>query len=219
MRYSPAVSGGQDEVLPPRVLADQQRRVCRVGAPAEGSVEQLPVPEPREIRRDGPADACLRRVRVRVGRVLRVGPGHRHGPRRPGAVRLVLLVAREARELVADLDDPELVGLEEEADVAVVNDGDALVLGSFLGTQLDVRVYPCLMSSVDVPEVLGYPPKTSGRALSRSPWNSTGPPDPPAPGSTPRRRGRLCRQSTVSRPLSRRPRTRSRSLHLQTAVA
>lgn len=43
----PAISGRKDKVLPSRVLADEERRVRRVGAPAHGAVEDLLVFELR----------------------------------------------------------------------------------------------------------------------------------------------------------------------------
>lgn len=65
-------------------------------------------------------------------------------------VELVLLVPCEAGELVADLDDAVLVGFEEEADVAVVDHGYSLVLGSFLGRQLHMGIDPGLPLHVSI---------------------------------------------------------------------
>lgn len=62
----------------------------------------------------------------------------------------MLLVSREAGELVANLDDAVLVGFEEEADVAVVDYGNALVFGGFLGRQLHVSIYPGLSPNVSI---------------------------------------------------------------------
>lgn len=76
--------------------------------------------------------------------MLRVRARHRHLLWRWCTEWLVLLVAREAWELIADFDYTVLVGLEEEADVAVIHDGDVFVLGGFLGSELDVCVDPGL---------------------------------------------------------------------------
>lgn len=126
------------------MLAHQQRRVRRVGAPAKRPVEQPLVLEARQVRGNRPADRRLGGVRVGVGRVLCMRAGHRDVLGRCGAVGLVRLVACVAGELVADLDDAVLVGLEEEADVAVVDYGDAFVLGCFGRCELDVGIYPGL---------------------------------------------------------------------------
>lgn len=45
-----------------------------------------------------------------------------------------MLVSGEAREFVADFDDSELIGLKEEANVAVVDYWYFFVLGVFFGS-------------------------------------------------------------------------------------
>lgn len=126
------------------MLADQQGRVGRVRTPAKRPVKQLLALEAWQVRRDGAPDGRLGGVGVRVGRMLCVRPGHRDGPRRVGAVRLVPLVPREPGELVADFDDAVLVRLEKEANVAVVDDRDVLVRRRLFRGELEVCVDPRL---------------------------------------------------------------------------
>ena len=44
-------------------------------------------------------------MRIRIGRMLRMGPWYRYAPGRGGAKWLMLLESCKAGELVADLDD------------------------------------------------------------------------------------------------------------------
>lgn len=126
------------------MLADEQRRVRSVGTPAHRPVKKLLLRKARQVRRDGLADRDLGRIGVGVCGVLCMGAWNRYLLRSIRTVGLVLLVPGEAGELVADLDDAVLIGFEEEADVAVVDYGDSLVLGGFLGRQLHMGIYPSL---------------------------------------------------------------------------
>lgn len=169
------------------MLAHQQRRIGSIRTPTKRPLKKHLVLKPRQIRRDRPPNRLLRSVGIRIRRVLRVRARDRDGLGRARAVRLVLLVPREARELVADFDDAVLVGLEEKADVAVVDDRDAGVLGRFGGRELDVRVYPGLKKAL----VRGAEPWDHMRVLL--PWNSTGLPDLLESDSMHRLRERPCR--------------------------
>lgn len=60
------------------------------------------------------------------------------------------LVPSEARELIADFDDAVLVGFEKEADVAMIDHRDALILGGFLWRQLHVSIYPGLSLQISI---------------------------------------------------------------------
>lgn len=62
----------------------------------------------------------------------------------------MLLVPSEARELVADFDDAVLVGFKEEADVAMIDHRDTLILGGFLWRQLHMSIYPSLSLHVSI---------------------------------------------------------------------
>lgn len=92
--------------------------------------------------------------------MLGVGSGDRDGFGRRGAVGLVLFEAREAWEFVADFDYAVpgpvlvtalsieegclLVGLEEEAVVAVIYYWGVFILSCFGGRELDMGEYPGL---------------------------------------------------------------------------
>lgn len=52
--------------------------------------------------------------------------------------------ASKARKLVANLDDTMLIGLEKEANIAVVYYGRVFILCCFFGCKLDVGIYPRL---------------------------------------------------------------------------
>lgn len=43
-----------------------------------------------------------------------------------------------------------LVGFEKETEITVVYHGSIFVLGSFLGCELHMRVYPCLTMSISI---------------------------------------------------------------------
>ena len=88
------------------MLADQQRRVRCISAPAERPVEDLFVLETRQECRDGPPDADLGRVGICVCWMLGVGSGYRDPFRLGGAVGLMLLEPSKAREFIAHFNDP-----------------------------------------------------------------------------------------------------------------
>jgi hypothetical protein len=71
---------------------------------------------------------------------------HRNALWRRSTIRLMHLIPREAGELVANFDYTMFVGLEEKADVAVVDDGSVLISASFGWGELDVGIYPSLLS-------------------------------------------------------------------------
>lgn len=83
------------------MLADEQRRISSVGAPAHGAVEELLVLEAGEERRDGLADRGFGGVGVGIRRVLCVRTGDRDEFRGRSAEGLMLLEAGKTGEFVA----------------------------------------------------------------------------------------------------------------------
>jgi hypothetical protein len=126
------------------MFTHQQRCICGICTPAKMSIEQFLLRELWQKGRDGFPDADFRRIGVSICRVLSSRPRHRDAFRCFCTERLMLLEARETRELVADFDDAVLVGFKEEAYVAVVDYGDVFVFCGFFWGELDVCVYPSL---------------------------------------------------------------------------
>ena len=109
------------------MFANQERCVRRIRTPTHRAIEQFLVLKLRQKRRNSVLNTLFRRIRIRIAWMLCMRPRHRDALGCRGAVRLVHLVAREARELVADFYDAVLVRLKEEADGGVVDYRHVLV--------------------------------------------------------------------------------------------
>jgi len=108
------------------------------------SIEQILFRKPGQESRNRFPNADFRCIWVRVRRVLCSRSWHRDSFRGCGAVGRVLLEARVAGEFVTHFDDVVFVGLEEEANVGVVDYRARGVFAGFLGGETDVGVDPGL---------------------------------------------------------------------------
>lgn len=142
----PTISRCKHKVFPFRMLAYQQRRIRRIRTPAHRTIEHFLIFKLRHECSDRLLDTDLRRIRIRIGWVLGMRSRHRNALWRRSTIRLMHLIPREAGELVANFDYTMFIGLEEEADVAIVDDGSVLISASFGWSELDVCIYPGLLS-------------------------------------------------------------------------
>lgn len=143
----PRIAGRQHKALPPGVFAQQPLRIGGVRTPAERLVDERSSREPRYGLGYEPFDILERLGRNGVGGVRGVAPRyadtHWLSEWEWGRSRVMGV----AGKLVAKLEQAGGAWLHEEAVLVVVHGRDPLELLCFLGGELNMGVYPGLMSA------------------------------------------------------------------------
>jgi hypothetical protein len=142
--HLPAITRREHKVLPLRMFADQKRCIRGICTPTHGAVEQLLLLELGHERGNRFLDGRLGCIRVCIRWVLSMRSRYRNMFWCFRAGRLVHLEACETWELITDFDDAMLVGLKEEADIAVVDNWNILIASGFSLGELYVGIYPSL---------------------------------------------------------------------------